>query len=112
MTAPDYTLMLLDRYESHFAGAVLQARDDTDTQIYTGCLSAIQAVRSQVRMYRDTFDKDATFTLEGVIKRLDKAQARTTEAYVRDQIRLACNQLRRLCEPAPVDTEPIDIFIV
>lgn len=55
---------------------------------------------------------ETNYAVTSVIARLNKAQARTTEAYVRDQIRLACNQLRRLAEPATVDTEPIDIFIV
>lgn len=55
---------------------------------------------------------EVAYAVTSVIARLNKAQARTTETYVRDQIRLACNQLRRLTEPATVDSEPIDIFIV
>ena len=54
------------------------------------------------------------YTIDRVIDRLKKVSTRRSvlsDAVASDQIRLACNTLKRLREPAPADTEPIDIFI-
>jgi len=56
--------------------------------------------------------QDINYTIDGVIKRLDKIYLRSKDAVTCDQIRLATRALRRLIEPAPADTEPIDIFCV
>lgn len=114
MTAPDYTLMLLDRYLSHYAGAILTARNETDTRIYSAALDAVNAVASQVKLYRDELTKDASWTVDAVIKRLQKVALRDSvrhDPVTADNIRLAIRQLRRLVEPQTADTEPIDIFI-
>lgn len=59
---------------------------------------------------------ETNHALASVIDRLTrKVNARPSvarDAVASDNIRLACRALRRLIEPAPADTEPIDIFIV
>lgn len=58
--------------------------------------------------------QDTNYTLGAVIDRLQKVNARpavSRDAVASDNIRLACRALRRLIEPTPADTEPIDIFI-
>lgn len=66
------------------------------------------ACRDMIALQSD----ETNYATAQVIARLDKASSRTKEPYVRDQIRLAIRQLRRLIEPATIDPEPIDIFIV
>lgn len=105
-------LQELDREMAHYTGAILVARNETESDLYRSCLSVAQRIHATVRDCDATDEDEARYAVTSVIARLNKAQARTTEAYVRDQIRLACNQLRRLTEPATVDTEPIDIFCV
>ena len=65
---------------------------------------------------RDAMKDEINYTVEQVIDRLQrKVNARpavSRDAVASDNIRLACRALRRLIEPAPADTEPIDIFIV
>lgn len=59
--------------------------------------------------------QDTNYTLGSVIDRLQKVNARPSvsrDAVASDNLRLACKALRRLIEPAPADTEPIDIFCV
>lgn len=56
------------------------------------------------------------YTVEQVIDRLQrKVNARRSvaqDAVASDNIRLAIRQLRKLIQPTPADTEPIDIFCV
>ena len=56
--------------------------------------------------------EDITFTVSAVIDRLQRRVYPRVQrdAVACDNIRLACRALRRLIEPAPADTEPIDIF--
>ena len=59
---------------------------------------------------------EINYTVAAVIDRLQrKVNARKAVAQdpvASDNIRLAIRQLRKLIQPAPADTEPIDIFIV
>lgn len=114
MTSTDFTLQLLDRYQSHYANAILVARNEKDTHAYTSCLDAVDAVASQVKLYRDQLTKDASWTIDGVIKRLQKVNLRPSvqhDPVAADNIRLAIRALRTLTEPALADSDPIDIFI-
>lgn len=59
---------------------------------------------------------EINYTVAAVIDRLQrKVNARKAVAQdpvASDNIRLAIRQLRKLIQPAPADTTPIDIFIV
>lgn len=59
---------------------------------------------------------ETNHALASVIDRLTrKVNARPSVArdpVASDNVRLAIRQLRRLIEPATIDSEPIDIFIV
>lgn len=59
---------------------------------------------------------ETNYTVAAVIDRLQrKVNARKAvaqDAVASDNIRLAIRQLRKLIQPAPADTTPIDIFIV
>ena len=59
--------------------------------------------------------QDINYTIQSVIDRLQrKVYARPSvyrDPVASDNVRLACNQLRRLIQPQEPDTEPIDIFI-
>jgi len=114
MTAPDYLLDLLDRYQSHYADEIIDAGNALDARVFSGCLSAVQDLSSQVQLYRDGLTKDASWTIDATVKRLQKVSLRPSvqrDPVAADNIRLATRALRRLIEPAPTDTEPIDIFI-
>lgn len=104
-------LQELDREISHYTGAILVARSEAETGLYRSCLSVAQRILTRVRDCDRTAEDEANYATAAVIARLDKASSRTQEPYVRDQIRLAIRQLRRLIEPATIDPEPIDIFI-
>ena len=58
---------------------------------------------------------ETNYTVEQVIDRLQrKVNARRSvaqDAVASDNIRLAIRQLRKLIQPTPADTTPIDIFI-
>ena len=58
--------------------------------------------------------EDIIFTVSAVIDRLQRRVYPRVQrdAVACDNIRLACRALRRLIEPAPADTEPIDIFSI
>lgn len=55
--------------------------------------------------------QDINYTIDGVIKRLQKVSLRSKDPVTCDQLRLATRALRRLVEPETADTDPIDIFI-
>ena len=112
MTTDIRILQELDREIAHYTGAILVARSEAESDLYRSCLSVAQRILTRVRDCDATSVDETNYAAASVIARLDKASNRTREPYVRDQLRLACNQLRRLIHPAPADTEPIDIFIV
>lgn len=53
---------------------------------------------------------ETRYAIDLAVERLRKASAKATQPHVRDQIRLACRQLNAVRQPAPGDTQPIDIF--
>lgn len=94
------------------ASAVLLADTDKASERAMEALGNADDVERACRNMIATSVDETNYAAASVIARLEKASNRTREPYVRDQLRLACNQLRRLIHPAPADTEPIDIFIV
>lgn len=103
-------LQELDREVSHYTGAILVARNEAESDLYRSCLSVAQRILTRVRDCDRTAEDETNYATAQVIARLDKAYNRTKEPYIRDQIRLAIRQLRRLIEPQNIDNEPIDIF--
>lgn len=94
------------------SNAVLLAENENACELAMEALGNAGDVERACRDMIATSVDETNYAASSVIARLDKASNRTREPYVRDQLRLACNQLRRLIHPAPADTEPIDIFIV
>ena len=101
---------LLDGYEKRAAGRILLARTPLETEIFTAGLSLTQDILRGVKAHMGQERDEWNYAIAGTISRLQKASARTREAWVRDQLRLAQRTLQRLVEPAPAETEPIDIF--
>ena len=107
-------IQMIDGYVQEEARRMLLAVNTEEVQLAMARMDCAQdilrGVKARVALDRD-IDNNA---YEGVLKRLEKVNARRsvcTDAVASDQIRLACKTLRRLREPAPADTEPIDIMI-
>lgn len=114
MTSTDFTLQLLDRESNHYANAILVAHTGADTQAAMACEALAGRMAAAVRNHRDGYTKDASWTVDGVIKRLQKVSLRPSvqhDPVAADNIRLAIRALRTLTEPALADSDPIDIFI-
>lgn len=101
---------LIDDYVQKAAGRILDVSNPMQTEINMAVLTAAQEIMRTVAAHVDQERDERNYAIEGTIKRLQKASVRTREAWVRDQIRLAQRTLQRLVEPAPAETEPIDIF--
>lgn len=113
MNTTDYIIQLLDREAAQFAGAILTAQTETDTKVAASCQALTERLLANVCSHAATFTKDASWTLESVIDRLQKVNARpavSRDAVASDNIRLACRALRRLIEQQETDNTPIDIF--
>jgi len=107
-------LQALDREQAHYTGAILVARNEAEAQLCSSCLSVVQRLLHTVRDADATAEDEINFAIAAVIDRLQrKVYVRPSvrpDAVACDNIRFAIRTLRRLIEPAPADTEPIDIF--
>lgn len=103
-------LQTLDREMAHYTSAILVARNETESDLYRSCLSVVQRIVSIVRDVDATEADEERYAIDLAVERLRKASAKATQPHVRDQIRLACRQLNAVRQPAPAETEPIDIF--
>lgn len=88
------------------AFAPSDTRTDKQYQFHAGQLDMAQMILAEVERHGVY-----NWNIDGIVDRLRKASAKSTQAVVRDQIRLAIKSLNALREPEPADTEPIDIFI-
>lgn len=89
------------------AFAPSDTRTDKEYQFNAGRLDMAQMILAEVERHGVY-----NWNIDGIVDRLRKASAKSTQAVVRDQIRLAIRQLDALREPADAYTEPIDIFEV
>lgn len=92
------------------SSAVLLADSEKASELAMAALGNAGDVYDACRDMLALQSDETNYATAAVIARLDKAYNRTKEPYIRDQIRLAIRQLRRLIEPTTIDNEPIDIF--
>lgn len=108
-------LKLLDGYVKRYAGRVVFTGTTVrDVELASAKLTCAQeiynGVKSRIALERD----EVNYALDRVMGRLQKVNSRRSvavDAVASDNLRLAGKELRRLLDPVPADTEPIDIFI-
>lgn len=94
------------------SSAVLLARSQKASEHAMDVLGKVGDIYHCVQEMCAIQNDETSYAIACVTDRLRKASAKSTQATVKEQIRLAIRQLDALREPATVDTEPIDIFIV
>lgn len=110
----DQLLRILDREIACCSTAVLC---ESDPKLQQGIIGRMTLAQDLVYDIQRMEDPDSLrHTVQGVIDRLQrKVNARPSvsrDPVASDNLRLAIRALRTVIEPAPADSEPIDIFIV
>lgn len=100
----------LDTIVKQQSSAVLLAKSEKASELAMDVLGRTGDIYQSVREMAAVYTDETSYTVARVADRLRKASAKSTQAVVRDQIRLAIRQLETLREPDTADTEPIDIF--
>lgn len=105
-------LELLHTIVRQQSNAVLLAKTEKASQLAMDALGNAGDVYHACRDMIAAQSDEANYAIARVTDRLRKASAKSTQATVKEQIRLAIRQLDTLYQPITVDTEPIDIFFV
>lgn len=111
----DALLSRLDAICKKQCSAVLLARTAQASEHASEVLGLADDIRREVRDQLATERDETAYTIQGVIDRLQrKVNVRPSvsrDPVASDNLRLAIRALRTVIEPAPADSEPIDIFI-
>ena len=110
--AVEYILSVLDQWENAQANTLISSLDPAVRQAAEAVMCYCRELRWIIRRHDDPdVQTDETrYAIDLAVERLRKASAKASQPHVRDQIRLACRQLNAVRQPAPAETEPIDIF--